>query len=203
MSLIASSLAPIARRRPTPPPADIRRLPNPRANFAWRGPFENYSRAWVAKHYWRVRYVIGSRDDALQECAVVFARVVNSYASKVDSDKWLMALYKTALLNAWNTFAEKDRRIRVTRDPDLLDAANMTCSPVAENDGPLAMALRGASAELRTVLHMIADAPTELLALMFPDAVEGDNVRLNRVLCRICKIPSGHDIVAELRTLLS
>jgi hypothetical protein len=168
--------------------------------YPWEGAFQNWSRAWVRKHHWRVATLIGSEEDALQECAVVFTRCLNNYAQKIDNPAWLMGLYKVAIVNQWNTFAEADRRLRMSRDPEYL-APMIEASPrVDVNCGPLAASLHSASAELRQVLTMIASAPTDLLDLIFaPRTPE----LVNRQLRRMCRISRDVDLLSELREVVS
>src|SRR5882757_8206440 len=74
----------------------------------WRGAFEGYARNFVARNFWRVRHVMLSEEDALQECACIFARCVKTYRVTVTEPRHFMALYKTAIARDFHTHALAD-----------------------------------------------------------------------------------------------
>lgn len=168
--------------------------------FVWKGTFENWSRAWVRKHAWRVRHVFGSEEDALQECAYVFSYCLNKYSATVDNAAWMMRLYKLVLVSHWNDASEKDRKIRISRDPENL-AHLIELAPQCEvNYGPTLVTWNSASAELRHAITIIADAPSELLEIIFSSRSPEIT---NRQLRRLCKIDGSPDLVGELRALFA
>lgn len=176
------------------PPKPARRKPPVGLVVQWQGPFENYARKWISKHHWRVAATLGDREDALQECAMIFVRCLNHYRHRVDNPAWFMALYKIALVNDWNTLAARDGKARALAmpDPDTV---------ITHNDGPLLATLRGASAELRTVLGLIAAAPHEVLEVIF---AKGDDAHVNARLKRWGRISAlDVNLVGELRELLT
>lgn len=168
--------------------------------FSWNGAFENWSRAYVAKNFWRVRSLFGSEEDAVQECAVIFTRCLNYYADKVDNPAWMMALYKRAVANDFHTFALKDQQARSVGTP--LADPDATLPEIPDySAGPLFAQLAvDASGELRQVLTMIANAPAEMLEIIFASRSEA---AINRRLRRICRLPENRDLLGELRALLT
>lgn len=149
----------------------------------WQGVFEDWSRKWVNKNYWRVSHRHGSHEDSLQECALVFARCLKYYrGTKVNNHKWFMALYKTAVSNAWNGFSVKDSQDRETLVPGIDQEAeeffqlNAQATDMSStNWGPLAAHLKYVAGDLVEVLTSIATLPTSTIGALFggdsPDAV--------------------------------
>ena len=176
----------------------------PTLHVQWPGVFENYARAWVSKHFWKVSEQFGSREDALAECALIFTRCLRRYEHTVNNPAWFMALYKRALANDWTTYAMKSTRQRdlivYARDPDD-EAVRDNVEPAEDSQGFLLTLLGEASEELRQVLSILATAPAEALDILFCST---DYNMLNRVWKRWAGInDSKVDVVAELRKLLS
>lgn len=160
----------------------------------WPGVFENYSRKWVNWQHWRVAATLGSKEDALQECALIFVRCFNHYCWTVDNPAWFMSLFKLALVNDWNTLAAKDGKFRSTEPPEMSER-------VEPATGLLAARFADASDELQVVLAMIADAPADLLGILFSS---NSPTLTNRKLCRFAGIKyRSVDLCGELRALLS
>lgn len=179
----------------------------PRAvRFNWGGAFEGYARGFVRRNFWRVRELLGTEEDALQECALIFVRCKNLYEGKVDNDAWFMSLYKRALALEWITMSGKDSRIRSVPVPE--DAQG-----IDHNVGELSAAIAGGSAELKRLFSVLANAPSEFLSLMFnkaelvmsdnPSIAQEASVKLNRRLRRLLGIKNASaDIVSEMRAIL-
>lgn len=161
--------------------------------YEWAGVFENWSRGWVHRNFWRVREYFGDRDDALQECALIFVRCCKSYKGPPNQPKLMMAYFKLAVSNDWNTFSVRDGRQREIPIPDEAEQLDFS-------QGPLAAALSRGSDDLKQFLRVIETAPADFLAILFRD----DNlVALNRRIKRLCGIKqSSADIIGELRSLL-
>lgn len=157
----------------------------------WPGTFENWSRQWVSRNYWKVRTYFGSKEDALAECAAIFARCLHHYAETIDNHAWFMALFKRAVANDWITFAHKDTLMRNM----VLDAPD---SAVAYPLGPTAARVLDASADTLAILQVIADAPPELIEFLFADRKPAI---INRRLCRIAGI-TERDALQDIRNLL-
>ena len=189
--------APQARRIARP----VYKRPMPR--FEWKdSPFEGYARKYVKKHFWRVKAVLFTEEDALQQAALVFARCRNAYEGKVDNPAWFMSLFKIALVNEWHSLAVADSAtVRCSEMPDGYDE---TVQP----DGPLAAAVAGASNELRTFLRVLGNAPAEFLDILlnYPadhaDAGEADSIYNQRIKRLIGISGSSADIVSEVRAIL-
>jgi len=170
--------------------------------YPWAGAFEGYARNWVRKNFWRVREVCITEEDALQDCAMVFARVSNKYAALVNDPSWMMALYKQALANHFHnlsTAATSRRGREVLPDPEHEVVS------IDYSYGPLAAAVAGASDAAKAVLASVASAPAEFLTLLLGrDDQTLTDAQLDNRWRRLLRISGGSgSIVAELRALLS
>lgn len=181
----------------------------PRLAVAWAGVFEKWSRQWVRRNHWRVKSMMPTEDDALQECALIFCKCLDRYATTVDNPAWFMALYKTSVTRAWATFAIKDgghretfvdsRHLAVT-DGQLCavgDEDTVIVAPAEQGAGPLAVALSEVSQECRDVLGMLADAPADVVEYLFGAGTESANSRIRRWF----RLPKGAAVATEMRSL--
>ena len=154
----------------------------------WTGVFENYSRQWVNKNYWRVTHYFDSREDALAGCALTFSRCLSKYKNTVDNHRWFMALYKRALFNDWNTFSVKDTRQRafLTHDFDTTtDTFALTYSQIEYHSGDTLLTVQQAPPHVRSLLNVLAHASAEFVTYIF----EGeDEPSVNRRLCNAAGI---------------
>jgi hypothetical protein len=147
-------------------------------------------------------------EDAVQECAVIFVNCCRLYEGKVTNGAHFMALFKTAVTNDFNTFALHNRR------SELNDAAGATMfverANIELSNGPLLALLGQASLELRVVLSVIANGPSELLKLMLDwpaidlrsEVKPAFEAAFSRSLCRLARTNVRSDLLTELRVLL-
>jgi hypothetical protein len=164
----------------------------------WDGPCEKFAKAYVASNLWRVRHLL-TYDEAVQECAVIFARCCRLYEGKVDNPKWFMALFTRGIKNDFHTLARKNTKL-IAGDSAAKKLHDRNA--VEASEGPLYSALCHGSDELRQVFAVMAAAPQELLRLMlgFPRRDEG---AWSRGLCRLARTPRVRsDLISELRLLL-
>lgn len=166
----------------------------------WEGPFEAWSRKFVAANLWRVSALV-EYEDAVQECAVVFSRCCKYYIGTVDNPAWFMALYIRSVNNTFHMLASKNRRLLEVRQVvgDLHQSHRVD---IELSNGPVLAALSHASEELRQVLRVIAIAPQELLALMLGYSPSHEK-EWSRSLCRLARTDRVRsDLITELRNLL-
>ena len=83
----------------------------------WGGAFEKYARGFVSRNFWRVQALYGSEEDAVQECALLFIRIIKKYADTAHNPKHFMALYKTTLQREFHSRALLDPRHRAEELP--------------------------------------------------------------------------------------
>lgn len=141
-------------------------------------------------------------DEALQECALCFVKCLNAYCGeggKVDNPKWFMSLFQRSVSNSFDTFAKTDkkRRERVVYVDDPLADSNVS----ELGEGPLFVALSGASSELKHVICVIANAPAELLNLLLKE--DQDERAWSQRVSMMCRLPNvNKNVIGELRNLL-
>lgn len=190
----------VERRRLSP--EDLERLPATRRVISfpdppkWKGVFENWAKAWVHRHYWKVRSFFGSREDALAECACIFSRCLYHYGEYVDNHKWFMALFKTAVSRDWIDFARKDSRMRTA-------PAFAPMEQVDYNAGPLIVKL-SQIAEVKQALRTLAEAPPEVIAFIFSEAggARENAARVNIRLKRWSGISGRMNVLEQVKQLL-
>ncbi len=172
----------------------------PRKQIKWRpqwtGPYENYARHWVRKQYWRVRHVCPTRDDAISECALVYAKCVDRYINNseqnakegygvVNNHAWFMALFKQSIYYRWIRLQWNDEAMRSiesdTHVEDLL--SNLTPTPyqnesgwrrsreleasdVQYPDGVLNCAIQESTNAVQCVLARLLEAPQEVVSYL-------------------------------------
>lgn len=65
---------------------------------------------WLHRHYWQVERIM-TREDAWQECAVVFLKMLHQYPDVVDAPHQ-MAMYKAMLYRRWTDLAHTCTSVR-------------------------------------------------------------------------------------------
>lgn len=165
--------------------------------MTFKGPIEGYVVNFLTSQYWRVAASL-EFDDALQEARLVFCEVSLKYPEV--EDRHLMALFKTAWSNRFVDLAKKDTKHRQLVSDQGLDQE--TGLPVTKDfagdldtDGMLLLLIEQAPSEVRTVLSLFLNAPSELLEL----AVNAWKFRGrrraegNQMLNECLGLPSGSD----------
>jgi hypothetical protein len=145
-----------------------RRAPPEQWRPDWAGgPYQTWARKFCYHNLWRVQSILGSYEDAVQECAMVFCRCAFQYRHSYINPKWFMALYKCAVYNQFNTLSAKDGNIRSTKSELASrvkgDALTSTYLPgVAssmgfDNCGPLLVELSRAGGRVKDLIHLLLD----------------------------------------------
>lgn len=180
---------------------------------SWKGPFEDWSRKFVKKNFWRVEYTVLSEEDAVQECAMVFAKICYTYAHTIDNTAWLMAIYKTAVGNHFHTITRRQNHINwqtgvvgghlqtiSTEQPTTGDESGeiATIEGSASGDHALVDMWASASDELKQVLLALNEGTAEFCEWMM-DAPAKD---LSRHWRRLLNLPTKLPIARELQHLL-
>ncbi len=169
--------------------------------YPWEGVFSLYAQKFTNRNAWRVRRIFPEREDVLQECALVFARCVDRYATKVNNQAWMMALYKAALANHFHSLAS--RSTATAEGSEIYRDAVMVWSQdgADANMGSVATRIADAGEEVVHVLRFLADAPNELLAIAL-----GDDDTTPEAICRrlkrLCGLPLRADLLGELTALV-
>lgn len=167
--------------------------------FRWGGNFEAWARNYVRANRWKIRHYVGDEEDGVQQCVCVFLRCNDTYQHSVDSEKWFMAIFKTAVHRYFMTLATRDTRLRLAKQ-----ALRNRREPEGISFDKVLIAHESMSAELRTVLSMIADAPSEVLNLLLDARLlrSHDTAGLSRRWRRLTNMPGSSDLVKELLELL-
>lgn len=175
--------------------------------FEWQGVYENWAKAWVHKNFWRVEHRFGTKDDALQQCAMVFAKCLQRYADVVDNPRWFMALFKRAVIHHWTHHSKLNSQQRQLALPEesipetgqTHNGAPMLPNSPNENQA-LVNIWESASPELQQGLRLLLTTGQKVLDAICDDSI--CPVKLNRRWQRFAGIHSEHNIVLELRELL-
>lgn len=174
----------------------------------WEGVFERFTRAFVARNLWKLTRTC-TFDDAMQEAQIVWLDCVRRYADKVDNAAWFMSLYRRSLETRIMDLATVDTRHRqYVLLNDLGDDEDAAPVPEAvgelENEGYLRLLVAQAPSEIRAVLVLLLNAPTEIATLV-TDAWSGRGKSRStgsKVLCRMLGIPERATLLEEVREYL-
>jgi DNA-directed RNA polymerase specialized sigma24 family protein len=176
----------------------------------WGGSFEAWAKKYVGKNLWRVNKQF-AHEDAMQECVLIFLRCAKLYEGKIDNPAWFMSIFKISVINDFNTFAKRDSRMRQAEA--MAAHAYEPRHHIEFSQGPLMAIISKGSEELKQVLKVIVESPSEFVGLLLQDAkIEmRDNAEplpqeaaISRSLCRLARTKNVRsDLLSELRILLS
>jgi len=179
----------------------------------WDGSFERWARRYVHLNHWRIAAFVGDKDDALQECALVYLHIVQYYWGKkaangqtIDNPAWLMALFKVAVARRWIDASRHLARQNEFQD-QLSDVAHVyremaQSSMHGVKEIELNAEIASASHELQSVIRLIANAPHEVLELLLPASF---SKKSKRKLCRFAGVhrTARADVTRELHALIT
>lgn len=173
--------------------------------YEWaNSPFEGWARRYIQNNFWRVRYSMGTEDDALQECAMLFVKLSRKYAVTVNDPRWMMALFKTTVTRHFATLSSWDSDNRPSGA-----AVGEIAEGVDYSLGPLSVALAQGTDDLRTLVRALANAPSDFLTLIFegsellycadPQTAADARAAINRRIRRLLRITGEQrDPIGEL-----
>lgn len=133
----------------------------------FNGPIEGYVVNQLRSNFWRVERSM-EREDVLQEAYIVFLRVQAKYPD-VEMGPHFMALFKIAWHNQFTEFTNEDTKLRALvampthRGEDGDDGAEVEQLGSLDMDGALGVAIEQAPSEVKAVLNLFLNAPTEIL----------------------------------------
>jgi hypothetical protein len=176
--------------------------------FPWPGPFEPWAKQYVRRNFWRVKYVFLTREDALQQCALIFVECLKLYEQTAENDAHMMALFKRSVANHWNKHSKRDgnkRKVGLEMTDKRMEAYERTNVELPTIN--ITMIWTAASSELKEVLTLISNGPADVLDILLTDTFVGHNQaqrlrRLNRVWHHFVGIKGRSNLVRELRLLL-
>lgn len=167
----------------------------------FKGPIEGWLTNYCAANQWRTRG-LAEFDDLLQDGYIVFARCAARYP-ELDAPEHFMALYKTAWINHFNDLSVKATRIRNESADQLSDGESERVSAdslvgESDNDGYLSVLIAEAPREVKLVLSLFLNAPSELLdAALLGWRGKDRRCRTNgsKVICRLLGLPADLDVL--------
>jgi hypothetical protein len=164
------------------------RLINPRFDGT---AFEQWSRNFVNKNFWRVEEVHLTKEDSIQECAVVFFRCKNKYSYTVDNLAWFMSLFKRAVSNEFHVASVKNTLRRENEIVSSVICDTGLQQMTDDNIGPLMQQLRACGNELRDAIEIMHRAPDQYLSCMLGHESQ---IAIERGIRRMtfCKSPLVH-----------
>lgn len=169
----------------------------------FKGPIQGFVVNFVNKNYWRVQRVM-EREDVHQEAYLVFLRLQRKFPD-LESGAHFMALFKTSWIRRFHDISKVDTKSRMFLSADT-DFAQDTLTPgKCYNDGPLGVMLRQAPSEVRSVLSLFLNAPTEILEVLLKDFESPSSARLDgggKSINRALGFPANFNAIKEVRDYL-
>lgn len=157
----------------------------------YEGPVKGWAIKYALANFWRVEATL-TMDDMNQEAYLTFQRCVKKCpVAKTPSQ--FMALFKTAWTNQVNDLATSDTRYRA-------QASDRNAEPMGstENDGYLAILIKEAPAEVKAVLNLFLNAPTEILEMALGKWLLTDRRKIpgrSKRICRMLGLDEGLDVL--------
>jgi len=134
----------------------------------FKGAIEGFVVNQLKADYWRVEATL-SWLEALQEAYIVFLRCCKKFPMDAarDTPQSFMALFKMAWRNQFNDLSTYDSKHRVCVHLPAREDSDEDADIVGEldNQGMLAIMIEQAPSEVRMVLSVMLNAPTELLEM--------------------------------------
>lgn len=143
----------------------------------------------LKKNYWKLQSYM-DWDDALAEAQLQFVRTLNRLQKRncsIENEKHLMSLFKTSWSNHFTTLANKatkERFISTTEDIEQQTLQFESLISDTENSGILSALLQKAPPDVRQVLHILLNAPDDLVHLLQKSFYE-DRHLCNDTLCKL------------------
>lgn len=143
----------------------------------------------LKKHYWKLESYM-DWEDALAEAQLQFIRTIKRLQNRhcqIENEKHLMSLFKTSWSNHFITLANKATKERfISTDQDIEQQNIKLNSLIAEldNSGLVQQLLQKAPADVRQVLHILLNAPDDLVTLLQNSFHENPQL-CNTILCRL------------------
>lgn len=172
------------------------------------GAFKGLAVNLCRRSQWRVSHLM-AMEDLLQEAYLVFHRCTERYPEVVDAPQF-MALYQTALTNHITDLARRSTLFHETCSPLPRDENDEPIMPDGigelDNEGMLRIMVRQAPREIKMVLSLMLNAPTELTEVVLSSWRGTDrrkrgngSERINRAL----GLPAEQDTMGMVRDYFS
>lgn len=173
----------------------------------WHGAFIGWTQNWVTKNFWRVQHTLLDRDDAIQECAFVFAKCKARYEGSVDNPAHFMRLYTISVVNHWNTLSKKDGEARaallehyeIVQAEDVMYKAH---DAARVGEGAWYVGLSELSEEALAVISAIVEAPDHVIRFIFGGAPQRSVVHNRRMMRAFDLHTLKADVYTEICNIL-
>lgn len=131
----------------------------------WPGPWMLWARKFCRKNLWRIEKNVGTSEDALAECALIYCQCRKRYGGVVANGRHFMRLYQLSVITAFHDHSNK-----ATKRVILQDEVDMWKPRTIVSEGMVVVKLRGASPELQQVVSVLTSAPPDVLRGILGDA---------------------------------
>lgn len=169
----------------------------------FKGPIEGYVVNYLNQNYWKVERSM-EWSDIMQEAYCVYLDTCRRYPDVSDAPHF-MALFKRCWHCAFTNLTKKDTRHRYL--PVLDDPENSTAFDSVgetENAGYTAILLEEAPSEVKQVIALFLNAPTEVLELISAAWKRTGKRKAagNRMINRCLGLPEDRDSLAQVENYL-
>lgn len=175
----------------------------------YTGPIEGYVKNHLRKNFWRVQRTM-EYEDCLQESKLLFCELKAKYPV-VDTPQWFMSLFKTSWFHHFSDLANSDTKIRTVRlssdftvdeDSDGFDFIASSIVGDSDNVGIMEVMVRQAPSEVRMVISLFLNAPSELLDLVATACRKrgkgSPRSKENKMLCQMLGISPSTDLLGTV-----
>lgn len=174
----------------------------------FKGPIEGWTVNFLAKNLWRVERT-HTHEEAMQEAFITFMRCAARYPT-VETPQHFMALYKTSWINEFNDLSTKATAAKAEVSDRLFneESEEILAQQIIgnlDNDGFLAVMLRQAPNEVKMVLNLFYNAPTELLQMASAAWRQNGNYKADgdRMVAKMLGLPPDSTPVSDTHDYFS
>jgi hypothetical protein len=162
------------------------------------GPIEGYVHNFLKTNFWKVSRSM-EYEDCIQEARLVFLECKSRYPV-VDNPKWFMSLFKRAWFTHFVDLASSDTKAKA--EVTEFDETPVLESVVGDDHpGMVLMMIEKAPQEIKSVMALLINAPTELIETLVTD-LSGGPIMRRRALRKInacIGLEDTRDVVQEMQ----
>lgn len=173
----------------------------------YEGPIAGFVKNYLRKHFWRVDR-FREMDDVIQDSYELFLILKNRYQDKVDNPAWFMALYRVSFVNFITNMSYKNSRSHAEvyqgslslnlEDVEVIDFFSIMGD--LENNGYSRVLLRQAPSEVKSVINLMLNCPTEMFEAVRDSFFSKKDHAGNEVLCKMLgKDPSKWNLISMVK----
>jgi len=152
----------------------------------WKGSvFEKWSYNYCVKNGWRIAYVVGDMDDCMSECMLCYLECRRRYGETVKTEQQFMFLFMRMTAHWFDTLSKRDSKLR---EGKALITQALPKVVYAEADIHMSDTLIDASKELRSILEILINTPTEIIDTIKADLPNASGKNLFKGILKVCGI---------------